>query len=105
MALGIASALRSKIAPNPLPVELWGYAPDDGADLLRYLANECADAFIAIEEIRVDPAFVHQLTRSKTESGLELRGIKITAEPACRGRLDIYLAPDPHEPETQRNPL
>ena len=91
MALGIASALRSKIAPNPLPVELWGYAPDDGADFLRYLADECADADINIHEIRADPAMVHQLTRSKTESGLELRGIKITAEPACRGRIEIEL--------------
>ena len=91
MALGIASALRSKIAPNPLPVELWGYAPDDGADLLRHLADECADAGISVHEIRADPAIVHQLTRSKSESGLELRGIKITAEADCRGRIEIEL--------------
>lgn len=91
MALGIASALRNKMAPSPLPVDLWGYAPDDGADLLRHLADECADAAILIQEIRADPAFVHQLTRSKTESGLELRGIKIIAEPECRGRIEIEL--------------
>lgn len=91
MALGIASALRSGVAPNPLPVELWGYAPDDGAGLLRNLADECVDAGILIHEIRADPAFVHQLTRSKTESGFELRGIKITAEPACRGRIEIEV--------------
>ncbi len=91
MALGIASALRSGVAPNPLPVELWGYAPDDGADFLRYLADECADAGILIQEIRADPAFVHQLARSKTESGVELRGIKIAADPGSRGRIDIEL--------------
>ncbi len=92
MALGVATALRSKIAPNPFPVELWGYAPDDGADLLRHLADECADAGILIHEIRADPAIVHQLTRSKTESGLELRGISIAAESTCRGRIDIHTA-------------
>jgi len=43
MALGIASTPRSGIAPNPLPVEFWDYAPDGGADLLRHLADECAD--------------------------------------------------------------
>ena len=92
MALGIASVLRSGSAPNPLPVDLWGYAPDDGADFLRHLTDECADAGIVIEEIRVDPAYVHQLTRSKTEGGCTLRGITIRAEPACRGRIEVELA-------------
>lgn len=91
MALGIASVLRSGSAPNPLPVDLWGYAPDDGAEFLRHLTDECADAGIVIKEIRVDPAYVHQLTRSKTESGLVLQGITITAEPACRGRVEIEV--------------
>ena len=105
MALGIAFALRSKIAPNPLPVELWGYAPDDGADLLRHLADECADAGIFIQEIKADPAFVHQLKRSKTESGLELRGFKITAEPECLGRVDIYAASRDREPDSRGTAL
>lgn len=91
MALGIASMLRSNATPNPLPVDLWGYAPDDGADLLRHLADECADAGIIIQEIKADPAFVHQLTRSKIESGLVLRDIRITAETACQGRIEIEL--------------
>lgn len=91
MALGMASILRSGSAPNPLPVDLWGYAPDDGADFLRHLTDECADAGIVIEEIRVDPAYVHQLTRSKTESGEVLRDIRITADPACRGRIEVEV--------------
>ena len=91
MALGIATVLRSGSAPNPLPVDLWGYAPDDGADMLRHLANECADAGILIQEIRADPAYVHQLTRSRTESGVVLRDITITAWPACHGRIEITL--------------
>ena len=48
MALGLATVLRSGSAPNPLPIDLWNYAPDDGAELVRHLANECADAAIAI---------------------------------------------------------
>ena len=91
MALGIATVLRSGSAPNPLPVDLWGYAPDDGADMLRHLTNECADAGIVVQEIRADPAFVHQLTRSRTESGVVLRGIAINASPACQGRIEIEL--------------
>ena len=92
MALGLATVLRTGSAPNPLPVDLWNYAPDDGAELLRHIADECADAGIAVKEIRVDPAYVHQLTRSKTESGLILRDIAITADAACRGRIEIELA-------------
>ncbi|UUR07580.1 hypothetical protein [Sphingomonas glaciei] len=92
MALGIASVLRSGSAPNPLPVDLWGYAPDDGADFLRHLADECADADIAVQEMWADPAFVHQLTRSKTETGSLLRGISITADPDCQGRIEVVLA-------------
>ena len=55
MALGVATVLKSGAAPNPLPVDLWGYAPDDGADLLRCLADQCADAGIAVQEMRADP--------------------------------------------------
>lgn len=91
MALGIATVLRSGSAPNPLSVDLWGYAPDDGADMLRHLANECADAGILIQEIRTDPTFVHQLTRSRTETGVVLRDITITAWRACQGRIEITL--------------
>ena len=94
MALGIATVLRSRAAPNPLPVDLWGYAPDDGADMLRHLADECADAGIVVQEIKADPAFVHQLARSRTESGVVLRDITITAWPACEGRIEIELNPD-----------
>ena len=81
MALGLAAVLRSGSAPNPLPVDLWNYAPDDGAEFLRHLTDECADAGIPIKEIRVDPAYVHQLTRSKTKSGLEQ-----AKQPIYRGR-------------------
>ena len=91
MALGIAAVLRSGAAPNPLPVDLWGYAPDDGADMLRHLANECADAGIRVQEIKADPVYVHQLTRSRTESGVVLRDIMISAWPACEGRIEIEL--------------
>ena len=52
MALGIASVLRTGSAPNPLPIDFKGYAPDDGADFLRHLTDECADACIPIKEIR-----------------------------------------------------
>ena len=92
MALGIATVLRAGSAPNPLPVDLWGYAPDDGADMLRHLTNECADAGILIQEIRADPVYVHQLTRSRTESSVALRDIRITADTACKGRIEILLA-------------
>ena len=37
MALGIATTLRSGIAPNPLPVELWGYAPEDAARFVEFV--------------------------------------------------------------------
>lgn len=93
MAFGIALALRSGVAPNPLPVELWGYAPEDAAHLLKYLVDECVDAGITIREIRADPVVVHELSGSKSESGVFHRGVPTSADQECRGRLDIYSEP------------
>ncbi len=78
MALGIASTLRSGIAPNPLPVELWGYAPDDAAQLVKLVIDECVDADIALRELRVDPVIVHELTGSKSECGVVHRDVPIS---------------------------
>ncbi len=93
MALGIAATLRSGIAPNPLPVELWGQAPEDAAQLVKLVVDECVDAGIALREIRVDPVIVHELTGSKSECGVVHRDVPISADTACRGRVDIYSGP------------
>ncbi len=95
MALGVASTLRGGIAPNPLPVELWGYAPEDAAQLLKFVIDECVDAGIALREIRVDPVIVHELTGSKSECGVFHRDVPISADTGCRGRVDIYNEPQP----------
>lgn len=92
MALGIASALRNNTVPNPLPVELWGCAPEDAAQLLKYIVDECRDAGIALREIRADPTVVHQLTGSKSECGVYYRDVPVSADGACRGRLTIHRA-------------
>ncbi len=92
MALGIASALESGAAPNPLPVELWGYAPEDAAQLLKYIIHECRDADIAVEQITADPVVVQELSGTKSESGVLYAGVTVTADPACAGRLSIYRA-------------
>jgi len=93
MALGIATALRTGIAPNPLPVELWGHAPEDAAQLVKFVVDECVDAGIALREIRADPVIVHELTGSKSESGVFHRDVPISADAECRGRVDIYSEP------------
>ena len=90
MALGIASALRTGIVPNPLPVELWGHAPEDAAQLVKLVIDECVDAAIALRAIRADPVIVHEITGSKSESGVFHRDVPISADPACLGRFDIY---------------
>ncbi len=93
MALGIALVLRSGSAPNPLPVDLWGYAPEDGAQLLKFVVDECVDAGIAIREIRADPVIVNELTGSKNESGVFHREVPVSADSECRGRVDIFSRP------------
>ncbi len=90
MALGIATTLRSASAPNPLPVELWGYAPEDAAQLVKLIVDECVDAGIALREIRVDPVIVHELTGSKSECGVVHRDVPISADIGRRGRVDIF---------------
>jgi hypothetical protein len=89
MALGIATALGTEHAPNPLPVELWGYAPEDAAELLRCILNECHDADIHVQEVRADPVIVHEVARSRTEVGVSHGGVQVTADPALHGRLEI----------------
>jgi hypothetical protein len=90
MALGIASALQGDVGPNPLPVELWGYAPEDAAQLLRYIMDECQDAGIVIERVTADPLVVHELSGTKTESGVVCAGVLVAADPASAGRMSIY---------------
>lgn len=105
MALGIASTLRSGSAQSPLPVELWGQAPADAAQLVKLIVDECVDAGIALRKIRVDPVIVHELTGSKSECGVVHRDVPISADTACGGRVDIYQASDDHEPISERNAL
>ncbi len=93
MALGIAAALRTDAVPNPLPVELWGYAPEDAAQLLKYIVDECRDADIAIEHITADPIIVRELTGTKTESGYVYARVLVSADPASEGRMSIYRTP------------
>ncbi len=90
MALGIATTLRTGIHPNPLPVELWGDAPDNAAQLVKLVIDECVDAGIALREVRADPVIVHELTGSKSESGVFHRDVPISADAGCLGRFDIY---------------
>lgn len=90
MALGIASALRTGSAPNPLPVELWGQSPEDAARLLKFVVDECVDAGIGLREIRADPVIVHELAGSKNESGVFHRAVPISADPRTRGRMDFF---------------
>lgn len=99
MALGIASALRSDAAPNPLPVELWGYAPEDAAQLLKYIVDECRDAAIAVEQVTADPIVVQELSGTKTESGVIYAGVAVTADPASRGRMSICRARTRSKPD------
>ena len=90
MALGIATTLGTGHAPNPLPIELWGYASEDAADLLRYIIDECHDADIELREIRADPVIVHRIAQSRTEVGVSHRGVQITADPALHGQLNLH---------------
>lgn len=93
MALGIASTLRGGIAPNPLPVEFWGQSPEDAAQLVKLIVDECVDAGIALREVRSDPLIVHELTGSKSECGVVHRDVPISADSACRGRVEIHSEP------------
>ena len=77
------------IAPTPLPVELWSYAREDAAQLVKLVI----DANIILWEIRVDPVIVHGSTGSKSECGVVHRNVPISADTACLGRVDIYSEP------------
>lgn len=92
MALGIATTLRSGMAPNPLPIAFWGYAPEDAAQLAKYIINECSDAGIELAELRADPVVVHQLTGSRTDVGASHCDVPVTADPNLHGQLHIFLA-------------
>ncbi len=65
-------------------------APDNAARLVKLVIDECVDAGIGLREIRADPVIVHELTGSKSESGVFHRDVPISADNACLGRFDIY---------------
>lgn len=90
MALGIATTLGTGHAPNPLPIELWGYAPEDAADLLRFILDECHDADVHVKEVRADPVIVHQIMQSRTEVGVSHRGVPTIADPLLHGQLNVH---------------
>jgi hypothetical protein len=53
LAFRIACALRAE-GPEPLPVKLWHQSPDSAAHLVRMVINECRDADVKVESVRVD---------------------------------------------------
>ena len=53
LAFQIACALRAH-GPEPLRVELWHQSPDSAAYLVSAVINECRDAGIRLERVRVD---------------------------------------------------
>src|SRR3954462_5060688 len=53
LAFRIACALRAEGA-EPLRVELWHQSPDSAAYLVRAVINECRDAGIRLERVRID---------------------------------------------------
>jgi hypothetical protein len=53
LAFRIACSLRAD-GPEPLRVELWHQSPDSAAYLVRAVINECRDAGIRLERVRVD---------------------------------------------------
>ena len=53
LAFRIACALRADGA-EPLRVELWHQSPDSAAYLVRAVINECRDAGIRLERVKVD---------------------------------------------------
>ena len=53
LAFRIACALRGD-GPEPLRVKLWHQSPDSAAYLVRAVIDECRDAGIRLEMVRVD---------------------------------------------------
>ncbi|WP_043344300.1 hypothetical protein [Belnapia moabensis] len=53
LAFQITCALRAE-EPEPLPVKLWHQSPDSAAHLVRAVIEECRDADVKLERVRVD---------------------------------------------------
>src|SRR3954471_10338925 len=53
LAFRIAYALRAE-GQEPLRVELWHQSPDSAAHLIEAVIDECRDADIRLEKVRVD---------------------------------------------------
>lgn len=54
VAIGVASMLGTKRAPNPLTITFRGQPLREAADIVRMIVSECDDARIVIKKIEID---------------------------------------------------
>lgn len=62
VALGIASALGSEHAPDPLPISFRGQSLSEASTIVLAILAECRDAGIALDRVQLDPELYREAT-------------------------------------------
>lgn len=91
IAIGLAQALASGAVPNPLPVELRNQTPQEAAFLVKRIVQECQDAGIALDRVRLSPT-VGALLSSGSGEGSRPLGVTIEQDAELGRTLEFWRA-------------
>lgn len=87
IAIGVTTALSSKIAVNPMSLDFWNQTPEEAVELVNAVVDECVDAGISLTRVAVDPVVWGALP--PTSRG-NIRGVTIEPDRGLVGRVAFY---------------
>ena len=87
IAIGVATVLQCSAEPEPLPLDLRGQSVDDAIFLMKQVIDECADAGLALHEVRFD---TNLWQASLATLGSEYRQVSLRPSEALGARIEFY---------------
>ena len=88
IAIGIAQVLQQSAKPEPLPIQLWNEPPSHAANLVRHVIDECLDAGMPLNCVKVDDSCWQAWVLDGTEPAH--RGVPLQRDPSLNQRLEFY---------------
>lgn len=88
IAIGIAQVIQFSDKPEPLPIELWNEPPSHAANLVRHVIDECMDAGVRLQCVKVDEGCWQAWVLDGVEPSH--RGVPLRKDPNLQQRLEFY---------------
>src|SRR6476660_9865923 len=91
IAIGIAQILQHSAKPEPLPIELWNEPPSHAANLVKHVIDECLDAGMPLNCVKVGDSCWHAWVLDGVEPSH--RGVSLRRDPSLDQQLEFYRYP------------